>query len=157
MRCCSGNNRPRAARRVSARAFTLLEALIAILIAAAGFAGIFTALAQSQKVQIQSQRADADLALARTLIEDACLGLLPLELRVVAGDGGVDRWQGVSDGRVWTVTMRSLPVRPGEVDAQSARAAERRRPTDDAEGGAFILMDIVTCEVGGVTLTTVKW
>ena len=149
MRCSSASNARRIPHRRTLRAFTLLEAMVALLIATAGFAGVFMALVQSQRAQTRTAQAEVELVLARQLIEEACLGLLPPEQGALTEERGVQRWTGVRNGVPWVVTVRAVATRPAH-DEPTTQARTR-------ESEAYVLMEVVTAEVGAVSLRTVKW
>lgn len=125
--------------------------MVALLIAAAGFGGVFMALVQSQKATVRAAQADRELTLARQLVEEAGLGLLPYELMVISGERGTERWAGERDGLTWVVTVRSVATPPTH---DGREPGDPPRSEDDAY---YILMEIVKAEVGAVTLRTVKW
>lgn len=139
-------------------AFTLLEVLVALLIAAAGFGGVLTALAGAQRAQRNADEASVELSVARQVLEEAWLGVLPAESYLGRREDGADEWRGVRDGLSWTVT--SVLTATGAMNAEPREylAARGGRALGQRPGESIALpMEIVRCRVGRVELSTVRW
>lgn len=142
------------ARPAAGRGFTLLEALLALLIASAGFAAVLTALASAQKAQRAADDAQRALLLARTVLEEAFVGALPAE-NAVRDESGLTRWEGVRDGLQWSVVSRFSATRGMNLEGfAGAQEAVVGRPAD---APALLPMERITARVGSVELTTVRW
>ena len=145
---------PRPPQRVPVRrrGLTMLEVIVALLIASAGFGMVMTALSQAKRAQGRSASADRELAVARTLIEEAYLNALPIE-QATSPSTGVRRWSGVEGGVPWIVEVRSgvvqgiVPERSRDLVGLSS--ADASPP--------LVQMDMVVVEAGRVRLSTVRW
>jgi Tfp pilus assembly protein PilV len=126
---------------------TLLEVMIALLIAAAGFGALMSALAQAKRSETRAASAERELALARALLEEACVGALPVAEKKPAGSG-VERWTGVTNGMPWVAEIHAGAMRGFDATAPEGRGDEQ---------GPLLVMDEVRVEVGRVSLSTVRW
>ncbi|MBL0921332.1 MAG: type II secretion system protein [Phycisphaerales bacterium] len=149
MRCSSADR----ARRVRARrGFTLLEVLVALLIAAAGFGAVLAGLAGAQRASRRAEEGRRELEVARALVEEAFLGVLPADAFVGrAPEGGADEWQGQRAGVDWTVRVGVSATR-GMNTAQEAPALGSRGGED-----TLLEMRVIHVRAGRVELSTVQW
>lgn len=158
MRCSSAN---RAAlgtrRRRAAGGFTLLEVLVALLIAAAGFGAVLAGLAGAQRAGLRADEARRELEVARGLVEEAFLGVLPVDAYVGREpEGSADAWKGERNGVAWTVRVIATATGgmntsvPGE--RLGGRASREERQPD-----MLLEMRVIEVRAGRVELSTVQW
>lgn len=121
-------------------------------IASAGFAAVAGGLVQAQRARMRATQAEAELALARTLVEEAYLGLLP-ETQAERPEQGVRRWAGERAGLAWEVRIALQGVK----GLQAARAGEAAGVEPGALSTPLLAMDVIDVKVGRVALTTVRW
>lgn len=131
----------------------MLEVVVALLIASAGFGVVMTTLVQAKRAGARSAAADRELAVARTLIEEAFVNALPADQSRAEGPG-VRVWSGTTDGVPWTVTLRSV-VAPGMEIERHAELGQAPPPTQALP--RLVQLDLVTAQAGRVTLTTSRW
>ena len=138
----------------AARAVTLLEVLVALVIAVAGLSVAIGSIAQSQRASAVTERAARELALARTIIAEAFLGVLPEEL-IAESRGASTVWRGAGpDGLAWEAEIL-VTLNAGF----NARAAQRDEGLGQVGGfGAGQMpVEMITVRVGGVELRTTRW
>lgn len=126
--------------------------MVAMAIASAGFAAVAGGLVQAQRARLRSGQADAELALARALVEEAYLGLLP-EDQAARPESGVRVWTGERGGMTWEARISLQAVR----GLQAARAGEAAGMEAGALNTPMLAMDVIGVKVGRVELTTVRW
>jgi type II secretory pathway pseudopilin PulG len=141
--------RPRARRGVG-----LLETLVALTLAVAGLSVALAAISQSVRAQRVIERSRAETTLARSLVEEAFLGLLPQEEKADS-TGSADIWRGVSpEGIEWEVQVRSTLM--GSFNAQAI----------DTEGGlgqfrgmapGQVAIELVVVRAGNTEVRTTRW
>ncbi len=148
--------RPGARRGRRPAAFTLLEVLVAMLVAAAGFGALMTALSQSKRAQSSAGRAEHELAIARTLLEQAFVGALPVtgHSRVSTG---VERWTGVTDGVPWTVETVATTMRGRDLRKRGDAQPTPLVTGEEASPEPLIPTDLLRVEVGRVKLSATRW
>ena len=141
-------------RRARRAGVSLLEVLVSLVIAVAGLSVAIAAIAQSERSAMVIERTHRELALARTVIEEAFLGVLPEEL-IVDSSGAVTRWRGrTADGLEWEAV----------VVATISDGFNARTPAGDAGlgevagfGTGQMPLELVTVRVGSVELRTSRW
>lgn len=158
MRCSSANPAALSSRRRrAARGFTLLEVLVALLIAAAGFGAVLAGLAGAQRASVRADEARRELEVARGLVEEAFLGVLPVDSYVGREpEGAADSWKGERNGVEWTVRVTATAT--GAMN--SADRAERlgaRASADQQQPDVLLEMRVIEVRAGRVELSTVQW
>lgn len=136
------------------RAFSLLEALVALTLAVAGLSVAMAAISQSMRAQRVIERSRAETELARALTEEAFLGLLAPETRADS-TGSADIWRGVSPrGIAWEVEVRSTLV-----GAFNARASGFDAGLGQVRGAAAgqMAVEMITVRAGATEVRTTKW
>ncbi len=145
----------RCGARPRARGLTLLEVLVAMLVAAAGFGALMTALSQSKRAQAGAGRAERELALARTLLEQGFVRALPEQGRSQVSSG-VERWVGVTDGLPWTVETVATTMHARDLRTRGATQPEPLTP-GGASPDPLVPTEILRVEVGRVKLSATRW
>lgn len=136
------------------RGLTMLEVMVALLIATAGFGALLSGLTGARRSEMRASDAAAELALARSLLEEAFVGALPPEART-SPSVGVERWTGKAGGHGWTVEVRSTLMRGADLakpEAGRGGVGLDGEPTDP-----MIPVELVRVEVGRVTLSSTRW
>lgn len=146
----------RRGRRGRAAGLTMLETMIALLLAAAGFGAIMTALSQSKRAEASATRAERELALARNLLEQAFVGALPQTLRTRPSTG-VERWTGVTDGIPWRVETHATVMKGFDLRKRDPALAALAAPSEGEAGGPLFTADLLQVDVGRVTLSAARW
>lgn len=146
----------RRGRRGRAAGLTMLETMIALLVAAAGFGAIMTALSQSKRAEASATRAERELALAKNLLEQAFVGALPQTL-VTRPSAGVERWTGVTDGIAWQVETHATVMKGFDLRKRDPALAALAIPSEGDAGGPVFTADLLRVHVGRVTLSAARW
>lgn len=139
-------------RALARRGLTLIEVIVAMLIASAGFGLIMTSLAQARRSAGRVAAVDRELALARTLIEESFVNALRPE-DATRPAAGVRRWAGATNGIPWTVEVRSGVTQGITIE----RPSDQVGVTAGEQPTGLMPMDILTVEAGRVRLSTVTW
>lgn len=142
--------------RGGARGLTMLETMIALLVASAGFAAILVALTQAKRAESATARAERELALARNLLEEAIVGALPQALRTTP-ESGLERWIGETDGLPWRVEARATLMRGADLRKRDPALAFLGSDPDQESGGPVFTADLLRVDVGRVSLSAARW
>lgn len=154
---CSSAESAFPGRRRARRGFTLLEVLVALLIAAGGFGAVLAGLAGAQRAGQRADEARRELEVARALVEEAFLGVLPKEAFVGRAEQGGDEWKGERSGVDWTVRVIASATRGmNTVDGDQPLGG---RVSGIVEQSSEILLEmrVIQVRAGRVDISTVQW
>lgn len=133
---------------------SLLEVLVSLVIAVAGLSVAIAAIAQSERSATVIERTNRELELARTVIEEAFLGVLPEEA-IVESSASTTLWRGrAADGLEWEALLIAT-VSSGF----NARQADGRGGLGEVAGigPGQMPIELITVRVGSVELRTTRW
>ena len=158
MKCSSANHAALSrGRRRAPRGFTLLEVLVALLIAAAGFGAVLAGLAGAQRAGMRADDARRELEVARTLVEEAFLGVLPADAYVGRKpESAADEWKGQRNGVDWTVRVVASATRGMNTSIPGERLGGRAAAEQD-QPDMLLEMRVIEVRAGRVELSTVQW
>lgn len=141
-------------RCASGRGVTLLEVLVAMVIAVAGLSVAIGAIAQSQRSSLIVERTSEELALARTVIEEAFLGTLPDDA-ISESAGSSTTWSGTTaSGLAWEAEVRTTVTSGFNVGAINADAGLGQVGSMSA---GQMPIELITVRVGSIELRTTRW
>lgn len=141
-------------RATARRGIGLLETLVALTLAVAGLSVGLAAISQSVRAQRVIDRSRAETTLARSLAEEAFLGLLPQEEKADS-TASADIWRGVSDqGIEWEVQVRSTLM--GSFNARAPGADEGLGQFRGVAPGQ-VVVELIVVRAGNTEIRTTRW
>lgn len=144
-------------RRRARRGFTLLEVLVALLIAAGGFGAVLAGLAGAQRAGQRADEARRELEVARALVEEAFLGVLPQDSYIGRAEKGGDEWKGERSGVEWTVRVLSTATRGMNTVGSNEPLGGRVSGVVDPSAEILLEMRLIQVRAGRVDISTVQW